>query len=401
MVKYKLKDQRNLYLKTIENDILLYSYKEIVKLDQFHVGRKIFGKYWDSFVFRLISNMCFPMLFFLFDIYFFIKFLFLSFKPEYKDKFSRIFVSNDRLLYKRSLYAGLQKRGDCWLKSPFDDYDVPDADGIVKMEVADLITCKDVCVALLQTVLVHALVVKKYGYDKYLLSFHAFKWFIVDLSLRHIPVNVEIIYSNLIDRNAILYDNLPHFNKSIIQHGTLYSFHNQYNEKLYEIKTVACKIYVRKNVYKSAPTTVYYLSENDKTAFIESVIRNTPNYIFIGYGFKPTEKPQKKSVLIIGNYTFYSKLEESVLLQLQNTDVDIYLKNHPTLGDDCYNIFKGKYRFEYIEGKSERFPDVDIVISYESTLAYEYESIGTKVLFYEDMDTQRVAEEVLFYLSKK
>ena len=53
-MKYKLKDQRNIYLKTIENDILLYSSKESVKLDQFHVGRKIFGKYWKSTFCRLI-----------------------------------------------------------------------------------------------------------------------------------------------------------------------------------------------------------------------------------------------------------------------------------------------------------------------------------------------------------
>lgn len=397
-MKYYLKDQRNIYLKTIENDILLYSYKEIVKLDQFHVGKKIFGKYWDNFVFRLIFNICLPVLLVLFDIYFFIKFLFQSFKPAYKGQFSRIFVSNDRLLYKRSLYAGLQKKGDCWLKSLFDDYDVPDADEIVKIEVADLFTCKDVCLALLQTVLVHVLVVKQYGYDKYLLSFNAFKWFIVDLSLRHIPNNVEVIYSNLIDRNAILYDNLPHSKKSIIQHGSLYLIHNQYEGKFYEIKTVNRNIYVRKNIYKSAPTTVYYLSENDKIAFIESVIRNTPTYIFIGYGFKTTEKPQKKSVLIIGNYTHFSHQEETVLSQLQNTDVDIYLKNHPTLSDDLYNGFKEKYKFNFIGGKSARFPDVDIVISHESTLAYEYESIGTKVLFYEDIDMQKVADEVLFYL---
>ncbi len=61
-MKYKLKDQRNIYLKTIENDILLYSSQESVKLDQFHVGRKIFGKYWDSIVFRLVTNICLPVL---------------------------------------------------------------------------------------------------------------------------------------------------------------------------------------------------------------------------------------------------------------------------------------------------------------------------------------------------
>ena len=197
------------------------------------------------------------------------KFFFLSLKPAYKGRISRLFVSNDRLLYKRSLYAGLQNNGDCWLKSPFDDYDIPNAEGIVKIGVADLLTCKDVCLTFLQTVLAHILVVKQYGYDKYLLSFNACKWFIVDFSLRHIPYDVEIIYSNLIDRNAILYDNLPHIKKSIIQHGSLYLIHNHYEGKFYEIQTKTHKIYVRKNTYKSAPSTVYYLSENDKIAFVE------------------------------------------------------------------------------------------------------------------------------------
>lgn len=400
-MRYKLKDQRNIYLKTIENDILLYSSKESVKLDQFHVGRKIFGKYWDSIVFRLVINICLPVLSIILNLYYFIKFFFLSLKPAYKGRISRLFVSNDRLLYKRSLYAGLQNKGDCWLKSPFDDYDIPNAEGIVKIGVADLLTCRDVCLTFLQTVLAHILVVKQYGYDKYLLSFNACKWFIVDFSLRHIPYDVEIIYSNLIDRNAILYDNLPHSKKSIIQHGSLYYIHNHYEEKFYEIQTENHKIYVRKNTYKSAPSTVYYLSENDKIAFVESVIRNIPNYIFIGYGFQPTEKPQRKSVLIIGNYTLFSNQEEAVLSQLQNTDMDIYLKNHPTLSDDCYNIFKEKYKFQYIEGRSERFPDVDIVISHESTLAFEYESIGTKVLYYENIDMQRVADEVLYHLKRE
>ena len=85
--------------------------------------------------------------------------------------------------------------------------------------------------------------------------------------------------------------------------------------------------------------------------------------------------------------------EENVLSGLQNKDVKIYIKNHPTQVPSVYKDFLEKYSFELLT--EPIYPKADVVISYDSTLALEYEEIGAKVYYYSNM---RI-ESILDYLS--
>lgn len=60
---------------------------------------------------------------------------------------------------------------------------------------------------------------------------------------------------------------------------------------------------------------------------------------------------------------------------------------------------KSKYRFNFISGLDTSLPAVDMLISYDSTLAYEYASIGIKVLYYGHFDLDNIKNIVSEKLS--
>jgi hypothetical protein len=89
----------------------------------------------------------------------------------------------------------------------------------------------------------------------------------------------------------------------------------------------------------------------------------------------------KKKVLIVSCITFYDR-EVEILKDLKGLDVEVYLKAHPGLTNDaCYRKIQKEYGFNYIT--ENIFPKVDFVISYDSTLAYEYMAWNIPVYMYE------------------
>lgn len=113
----------------------------------------------------------------------------------------------------------------------------------------------------------------------------------------------------------------------------------------------------------------------------------------------PCLKSEKKSVLIVSNYYIFARREEYIIKQLQDLDIEIYLKNHPSHSNSLYNDMKSKYRFNFISGLDTSLPAVDMLISYDSTLAYEYASIGIKVLYYGHFDLDNIKNIVSEKLS--
>ena len=60
-------------------------------------------------------------------------------------------------------------------------------------------------------------------------------------------------------------------------------------------------------------------------------------------------------------------------------NIDIYVKNHPTQSNELYLKLQEDSIFTFIKG--QRFPHVNLVITYDSTLAHEYRSVGIEVLY--------------------
>jgi hypothetical protein len=75
----------------------------------------------------------------------------------------------------------------------------------------------------------------------------------------------------------------------------------------------------------------------------------------------------------------------------------IYLKPHPLQPEKKYKLYERANVF-YIED-FEYFPQVNFIISYKSTLALEYEQIGTDVMYVEDLTEDEIKERVFLRLA--
>jgi hypothetical protein len=267
----------------------------------------------------------------------------------------------------------------------------------MRLQVLDFVSPVDVIKSFFQAWLIHIRTIITVGYNMYFLSYKAFEWSLTDYALRNIPNDVELFHSYICDRNAILIDKLPHQKKTLIQHGTMHFGNKTVDIPYYKFMEEE-GFYIWTGLYKSSPTTVYCFTKTDEWALTNSVIANKPSFIYMGYGFKPSYKPTKKSILIVSNYYIFAEREEQILSRLQDLDITLYIKNHPSHSDDLYDEMQSKYRFNFIKGLETKLPEVDMLISYDSTLAYEYASIGTKVLYYGHFEINEIREIVSKYL---
>lgn len=365
-------------------------------LEQIGAGRKAFGHLWNNIMVRGLFNLLLPFIMLLSDFYLPIKDIvnLLFHKKKYLFT-NRLFVGHNRQLYHISKRACLQDTNDAWLKLPTDTYKLPENKN--SYTIFDFITYGEIFKSAYQSFVIHCMTILKMGYDKYFLSYNGYSWCITDFALRHISVDVELVYSYICDRHAILIDRLNNIKKSMVQHGTMH-FGTISNSNPYMEYYKSRGFYIWKSLYKSSPTIVYCYTDDDVWALSNSVIANNPKYVLIGYGFKPSFKPEKKSLLIIANYYFYSKQEEEIIKRLQDLDITIYLKNHPAISNNLYANMRKLYSFSFINGVDTNLPDVDIVVSYDSTLAKEYASIGTKVLYYGQFDLTSIKDIVTMEL---
>lgn len=399
MVHYTMKMQRDSFIETLSNDMILNAYPngKIVKWDQIAAGKKAFKKYWNYLIVRIGFNLLLPLIMLCFDIILPIKYLLACFsRRKNKQTFKRMFVGHDRRLYTITERIGLPKNDDMWLRLMSDTYAIPNDKQ--KADVLDFVTPSEIIKSAIQSVIIHINAMRIFGYNIYFLSYKAFEWCITDYALRNIPENVELVYSYICDRFAIMIDKLPHQQKTLIQHGTMH-FGNKTVEIPYLEFHTERGFYIWNSLYKSSPSTVYCYTEIDEWALSNSVIANKSKFIHIGYGFVPAFKPEKKSVLIVSNYYIFARREEYIIKQLQDLDIEIYLKNHPSHSNSLYNDMKSKYRFNFISGLDTSLPAVDMLISYDSTLAYEYASIGIKVLYYGHFDLDNIKNIVSEKLS--
>lgn len=389
-------EQIRTFMFTMRNDLIrkgIHDNSPKIMFDQIGAGRKLFKNKWDSLSVRVVFNFALPILMLSSHAYllFYSFYKIITSRRSMTFKFSRLFVGLEPKLYEITKRANISNEKDVWFQTPFDSYQLPEGRPIIT--AFDLISFNDVIRSLSQSIVVHIWTIISLGYDKYFLSYNSFNWFITDCALRKIPKEVEIFYDYIYDRMAILCDKLPFEKKNMVQHGTMFLYHVDKSSPYFDWQD-DMGFYVPNNCYKSSPTTVYCFTEKDEVALLRTVISNKPTFIYVGYGFKPTFKPFRKSLLIVGEFNKYGNKEKIVLEGLVGLEIEIYLKNHPTISDSVYNDMKKRYIFNLISSKSSEFPDVDLLISYESTLAYQYESVGTQVLFYDDIDLSKIREIV-------
>lgn len=194
-------------------------------------------------------------------------------------------------------------------------------------------------------------------------NYSSFEYYLTCLFVLRNPQN-HYVFHNQIDKWALFFSNVS--GCTFIQHGKI-----EGGARLIKI---------------SPPKKAYYLNDGQKR-ILETVLFKTPPENF---GFRPhlsfthNEKliaNNKKNILIISGLDFLEE-EIPIIMMLKDKDINMYLKPHPK--DKVLTRYHElRDNFGVILLEKDDFPEVDVVVSYNSTLAYEYEDAGVKVIRYD------------------
>ena len=197
---------------------------------------------------------------------------------------------------------------------------------------------------------------------------------LVALSLERISPNTNLYFSNQMDRWALLFDRLPSKSKTLLQHG----IDLDYEGKLVRLNNIDHFYAISKGSWQNSYK--YLLDCQPKLHLLKSTI-------------ELSEVESDRVTVLIISHIIYIEIETKILETLCDLPIKIYLKKHPTVIKDVpYKEMQEKYGFTYITDST--FPKVDYVISYESTLAYEYMNYDIPLFTYNpekevDFDTMK------------
>ena len=191
-------------------------------------------------------------------------------------------------------------------------------------------------------------------------SYSSFRYFIVYLYVTKSSKTNEYYFHSLIDKWAYLFGGIEH-KTYFIQHGIV----NE-NIKMRKIGKADYSYYVDK---KQKEVCEKMLFNNKPVAYYRKPINIISSKKLLTNGLK--------NILMICNLLFSEK-EKDIIETLNNKKVNLYVKPHPGDKNKYYKNLQLNNNF-IILGK-EDYIKADIVISYVSTLATEYENKGILVL---------------------
>jgi hypothetical protein len=206
---------------------------------------------------------------------------------------------------------------------------------------------------------------KKYGKrDLFFRAYSSFEYFLVYFYANKSDKTNKYYFDATICRWAYLLCDLPH-EKHFIQHGVITD-----NVKFKRVGKVDYAYYINKNqkeliekiLFKNKPVSFYR----------RGTILNHSNILVTN---------KLKNILLICHSLFFD-IEKKIISELTRLNVNLYVKPHPNTSYQPYEDLNFSYNFILLQKMD--FPKVDIVISYFSTLAVEYESNGTEVLIHTD-----------------
>lgn len=218
-------------------------------------------------------------------------------------------------------------------------------------------------------------------------TFNSFEFFLMYYVLQNISPEITLCFCNQIDRYAILFDHAPQKNRALFQHGI-------------EMP------YADWPVKLEHTDTVYVLSKEETKNLFKAAFKVKPTHI---YQLKPTIELTKLpddnnfKILIVGfpGYLLFDK-EKAIVKAFAEEGYSVYLKPHP--GKEDMTKYKEladahkKYCKLILEKK---FPDVDVICSYRSTLAVEYQAHGKFVMMYDDYSVENMIQRIKDLKEKK
>ncbi|MDD4730287.1 MAG: hypothetical protein PHN55_16235 [Dysgonamonadaceae bacterium] len=270
----------------------------------------------------------------------------------------------------------------CWLLNDGvnpNDYVIPSGMYISSLQVVSI---SDIFSASVGTFVAYILICTQFGFYYMLCSMNAFKWLMYWKACKQLPIESSLYFVNHKDRWAFLEDHIYSKHKTLIQHGTEVGIYSDDITKKLALNPVTGGGWALNMPYKyQTLSKVIAFTEKEITAMKLSIIGCDPEFVVGGYGFETYPlKSDKFSVLIIAFSGVFFEKEKEIIKGLQELNIDIYVKNHPTQSNEPYLKLQEDLIFTFI--KEQRFPHVNLVITYDSTLAHEYKSVGIEVLYH-------------------
>jgi len=270
------------------------------------------------------------------------------------------------LLEKRLRYANISYKNSYWLVRPFSKAIVPGK----SMTVYHVASLQDLFGALLCSFCVVPLIIRKHGLSNVIYAANSFGWFLVFFSFKKMDGINKIYFANQKDRWAVLFDNLPVKNKVLLQHG----IEDGDDFDVVKLKTI---------------TTVFAFNQREAEVLKTHLLDCNPDIFFYNHSLNlTTSYINTKSVLIIGNCFECFDMEERIIRLLQPYEIRLVLKPHPLLDKTCYHKLGNKFKLEILN--DDVYPKVDLVLSYRSTLAVEYEMLDIRVMYHDDFSLDSV-----------
>ena len=212
--------------------------------------------------------------------------------------------------------------------------------------------------------------------------YSSFDYFLAFYYLSNLDSSNSIFYTGISDRWVYIANSINLYT-IWVQHGKIdLTFH-----------------YIRCNNINEA----YYLNEEQREACERlSFDKNKPiaKYLKL-FDFTKSDKMicnGKRDVLIICSTLFEDK-QDKIISQIANNQINLLLKPHPMDDLVYYQKKESEYPSIIILSKFE-YPKVDLIISYDSTLADEYEMKGIDVLRYNDENFESTIQSIFLDVTK-
>lgn len=212
----------------------------------------------------------------------------------------------------------------------------------------------------------------KYGRrDLLFRNYASYDFFVACFFFQQVDSSNQVVFTSTYDKWAYLFASLDNY-KIFVQHG-------------YLARTMICKKI-------GWVDECYCLNKEQIDCCVNKLFCNVPSRIVAMKEMRFTSQEKiinngKHNILVIGNHLFQDIQESTVreLFEKAADKVNVYIKPHPLDSIEPYSKI-GKLYPDLIILEKVDFPKVDVVISYESTLAYEYNALGVPAVFYEKED---------------
>ena len=388
-----------LFVGTLQNDKYLYEDAlkfGLVKPMAFYGIPYRLNNLLSNSVVRYAFIVLYPILFLFLLLYGFIRSVFKHSKCVQLNSGSYFIAATN---FSKSINNRVNKHiGDaCWILNDGVDahnYNITSGKYVKCFELVSFI---DLVSAACSSLLVLFLICRKYGAFYITNSLNAYKWLVYWHACRRVPEEAAIFFVNHKDRWAYLEDHIVCSNKTLVQHGTEVSNCSEVLASKRSILPVEGGGWTQDMPYKYRTLSkVIAFSEKEISAMNLSIIGCNPVFVVGGYGFETYKLTTDRfSVLIIAHSGLYFDKECEIIKNLSALPIDLLVKNHPIMSNDAFIALGRSYKFNLIT--EQRFPHVDMVITYDSTLAHEYMSVGVDVLYH----TQHTIEEIIKYINSR